>query len=195
MSVRDEKCILETLKSPWPDHYDCFEWGSGGSTVLFSKYAKSWVAMEHDEEWAEAVWEIGGNVVLAMDPVSYCDPFEKLGKKDFDFIFVDGQLREACMMMAVGRLRKDGLLFVHDARRAAYAPGAKRFGWNMRVGDDLLVCAHKEPVKKLMKLLRKFELRGMNTGSYPWHPDHFNEIPEHLHEHIPFCGYASNRSR
>ena len=29
------------------------EWGSGGSTLLFSRYVLSWNSIEHDRNWAE----------------------------------------------------------------------------------------------------------------------------------------------
>merc|ERR1712110_1241701 len=34
---------------------DVLEWGSGGSTLFFSQYVRSWHSIEHDRTWARRV--------------------------------------------------------------------------------------------------------------------------------------------
>ena len=44
--------IIEGLLSP---AFSCFEWGSGGSTLYFPKFVKSWVSFEHDPNYYNEV--------------------------------------------------------------------------------------------------------------------------------------------
>lgn len=190
MSVRDVACLQRVLVDAYNYEAEVFEWGAGGSTLYFERFAKSWQSMEHDKEWAEKVWQAGGNVALGADPVAYCDPFEKLGKKRFDLILIDGPYREICIHIAQSHLKEKGLAFVHDARRRTLEEAADKCAWKMRIGDDLIVMATKEPVKRIMKILRKFELRRPHTGSYTWHPSHWNDVPASYNPSICGIPYA-----
>jgi hypothetical protein len=38
--------------------FDMFEWGSGGSTLYFSKFVKKYISVEHDDEWYKVVGDI-----------------------------------------------------------------------------------------------------------------------------------------
>lgn len=193
MSVRDI-AVIEAILTEFLGSAHVLEWGSGASTVHFSPFSKSWQAIEHDEAWAKQVWQHGGNVAFASDPVSYFDPFPQLPRQNYDLIIIDGQRRDICLKMAKGHLSKDGLVLVHDARRGEYRSMMTLWKWLMRVGDDLMLLADREPKKSMLKVLRKFELRGPNTGSYPWHPDHWQGLPADAP--IQFSGFQhASKSR
>ena len=119
------------------------EWGSGGSTLFFSKLVKEYHSIEHDEKWsAEVQKKIKennlDNVEYYYVPSSqpwerprgwrqipnypgtptklfkdYIDVIDKIDKK-FDFILVDGRCRVQCGIKALPFLKDDGILFFHD---------------------------------------------------------------------------------
>jgi predicted O-methyltransferase YrrM len=119
----------------------CLEWGSGYSTLWFSRLLgkdASWLAVEHDREWAGKVQRMNRdpNVTVAhvapnrfpwtdghgdgapqdlKDYVEYPSRFEK-----YDFILVDGRARAACLVQARKILNADGVMVLHDANRAHY---------------------------------------------------------------------------
>merc|ERR1712118_567428 len=103
---------------------DVLEWGSGGSTLFFSKYARSWRSIEENATWATEIvghlqlrngvasW-FHANVTVDLVPaeesveVSGKDPID-LPYEDyasyvdwpkgstFDLILIDGSARMAC---------------------------------------------------------------------------------------------------
>lgn len=187
MSETDADCIDAVIDFFSPEER-CLEWGSGGSTLYFGD-GRNWISIEHRREWADKIWAIGGNVVFCADPVSYIFPFRDTDilKGKFNVMLVDGVFREACLNSAARRVADDGIVFLHDARRPEYRDAYLNFKWFMRIGDDLMVFAKKEPVKKMMKVLRKFDLRGPNTGSNPWDETHFKEFDP---TYLPAFEYA-----
>jgi|CXWL01.1.fsa_nt_gi hypothetical protein len=117
------------------------EWGSGGSTVHFTKFLREhsipyeWVSVEYNKGWAERVTaELAGDphtrVVLfdsgnndILQPESSMDEYvhypKTLGQK-FDFILVDGRKRRRCLLEARELVKPYGFVFLHDAQRAYY---------------------------------------------------------------------------
>src|SRR5262245_52249641 len=66
-----------------------FEWGSGGSTLFFSKRAKEVIAVEDDAEWAENVRRVCAergykNVTLEYVPQDGDAPLTKFDPADPD---------------------------------------------------------------------------------------------------------------
>lgn len=186
MSETDADCIDAVIDYFSPSE-NCLEWGSGGSTLYFGD-GRDWISIEHRREWCDKVWEKGGKVAYAADPISYINPFPQIKKNRFNVFVVDGIFREACLNSASRHITDDGICFLHDARRSEYQCAYHNFPWYMRVGDDLMVFAKKEPVKRMIKVLRKFDLRGPNTGSNPWDDSHFAEIDPN---YLPAFAYAS----
>lgn len=142
--------ILDTL----PTCGKMLEWGCGGSTNWFRerlKSTQSLVSIEHQVEWKE---KIGGDIRLhelgiptgrpeaeflpdtfttCLDPTA-TDYTIGVSKDEgpFDVIFVDGVLRNACLIRAVKALLKPGgFVFLHDAQREWYAEACEL------VKDDL----------------------------------------------------------
>jgi predicted O-methyltransferase YrrM len=81
-----------------------FEYGTGGSTIRFSKKAKSVVAVEDDIKWAELMRKRLKELNIKNAEINYCsynfhepDDFENsdylkmVAKDDFDIIIIDGQ--------------------------------------------------------------------------------------------------------
>ena len=66
------------------------EFGSGGSTTLFSPFVKQWISIEHDKYWAQTVNDIHNKLSLLQHIFSQVeDTVKKLSLSDkgrFHFI-------------------------------------------------------------------------------------------------------------
>jgi hypothetical protein len=115
------------------------EWGSGGSTLYFSKLVKNYHSIEHDQEWYDKIEpQIDDNVIYHHipssvpwerpsdwrenpehhnTPVKYFEEYinfvDELDIK-FDCVLVDGRCRVHCAIKALSYLKDDGVLFFHD---------------------------------------------------------------------------------
>ena len=46
---------VELLCSYLRPDMEVLEWGSGGSTLYYSKYVTSWYSIEHDQSWSKKI--------------------------------------------------------------------------------------------------------------------------------------------
>jgi predicted O-methyltransferase YrrM len=137
MLPHEEDLILELLRRMRPTR--CLEWGAGGSTLRFPAElpeGATWLAIEHDRGWADAVaagirrpgvrvahvppdraWAPGDGT--AEEFAAYLAHPASLGP--FDFILVDGRARAAALAACGSLLAGGGVVVLHDANRPAYA--------------------------------------------------------------------------
>lgn len=136
-----EKLLLEqaAINSP----LRILEWGSGRSTVYFSKFLKEkeipfqWDAVENFVPWHDVVQKmIHENDLSATTTCHLKSPThverkalqERMDMKDFlhfpetlqqkfDFILVDARKRRECMQLAAGLVSEKGVVVLHDAER------------------------------------------------------------------------------
>lgn len=104
----------------------CLEWGSGHSTLWFTQHEsiKKWVAIEHSLRWYK---HVGSNknekVDLRLKDIdSYLD-VDGL----YDFILVDGMIRNMCLYRARKLLKENGVVFLHDSERNIYEEGVELY--------------------------------------------------------------------
>jgi predicted O-methyltransferase YrrM len=114
------------------------EFGSGMSTVWYSRHAKEVCSVEDYRPWYEKVQNLlrkDGipNVIyrFAESPDSYANFMQK-DKEGFDLIMVDGSHRSRCITQSVALLRRGGILFLDDSDKDI----AK--GGDMREAERLL---------------------------------------------------------
>ncbi len=160
-----EKALMEqAAKKP---SINILEWGSGNSTIYFSKYMKSndvnfkWHAIENYIPWHQKVCtmikdnqlddvitlhlmnqtcEERKEVQEKLDLSEYVNYPASLGKK-FDFIFVDARRRTECLALANKLLAPGGVVLLHDAEREDCIPLFKLFK-----DGGKYVCENKSPV-------------------------------------------------
>jgi len=176
MSVLDI-ALLEDIFALYP--MKVLEWGSGGSTIYFKGKTRSWVAIEDNESWYNAIKDFGGNVI-------FCDKYHlyiNRGAAAFDAVLVDGNHRNDCIDNALKLICSGGLIFLHDAMRDAYHASVRRLPWYRKVGDDLIVMSDREPRGNVLKTLERYSLRSIDSFSIPW--DWRHELDD-----VPYCGYA-----
>jgi len=108
------------------------EWGSGGSTVLFSNYVSKYYSIEHVKEWYINVSnELTKYPLLDVTYKHIAPDFPRtkptqyiefktyieypgtLGLK-FDKVFIDGRARAQCAEFILPYLKKDSIVFMHD---------------------------------------------------------------------------------
>lgn len=129
MLSKEALIIEEILKKKKPKA--CLEWGSGGSTLYFSRCLEngtSFISIEHNKRWFDrARQQVLKNKQVKLCCVSpkksdfrdYVE-FPKKFNQKFDFVLVDGKARIACVMLAVSLLKADGVVVLHDANREYY---------------------------------------------------------------------------
>lgn len=155
MKCRELDIINEALASLRPAR--CLEWGAGYSTRYFPPKLPalaSWTSIEHNTAWFEQVraMPLDPRVALVSVPPdhgeypntsregtyedfrSYVDFPATLGGR-FDFIFIDGRARAACLDQAFHLVAERGLVILHDANRDYYVEALPPFAHLLRLTD------------------------------------------------------------
>jgi hypothetical protein len=109
------------------------EWGSGGSTVEYSKRVKKYYSVEHNFDWYQKVKvSVGANVTLFYRPVTklppdephynqstyeyyqeYLDVVYEIGEM-FDVVLIDGRARRLCALKIIPYLKPNATVIIHD---------------------------------------------------------------------------------
>jgi SAM-dependent methyltransferase len=159
MRYREIDVIREVLLKLRPK--SCLEWGAGRSTLYFPSMlppGASWIAIEHDSEWAQAIREAQSAPHVEVHAVApnqfpWTDKERDGGRQDlrdyvefarrfapYDFILVDGRARVSCIEEAFDLLRPRGVVLLHDANRLhyhrAFGPYANQFRLQGHRGKD-----------------------------------------------------------
>ncbi len=143
-----------------------FEYGSGGSTVFFTRLGARGVSIEHDAVWADRVrseiersspgadWEIrtiSPNTASA-DPlahyrssnprylnssfVDYVSALSAFPANHFALVAVDGRARNACIVEAAQHVALDGYMLVDNSDRLEYREAIDRLEANGWVSKE-----------------------------------------------------------
>lgn len=118
---------IDFLDSRITNDLTLFEFGSGNSTLFFSKKVKKDISVEHNKEWYDFINKIKpSNVELVLtksDSVNdYLSYFNNL-KDKLDIIIVDGLHRNECLINAIDKLSNKGIVILDDSERIEYKPG------------------------------------------------------------------------
>lgn len=101
----------------------CFEWGSGKSTKIISEHpgVNTLDSVEHNPEWiSKLTGTLNEKVSLIHEP-DECLYALVQGRFDkYDLVFIDGILRESCILKAKELLEDRGIAILHDAERLEY---------------------------------------------------------------------------
>jgi predicted O-methyltransferase YrrM len=146
-----EKTLIELAQ--YTKFINVLEWGSGFSTIYFSKFLKQkgipfkWIAIEHFVPWYEKVISMLtennlSNEVecILINPTSEPDKnIQETYNMDeyinlpstfdinFDLIIIDGRKRSECLKTASTVLSADGVAILHDAEREWFHDGFKYY--------------------------------------------------------------------
>ncbi len=118
--------FFEFMKTRIKKEFDVFEFGSGNSSLWFSKRVNTVTAIEHDENWFKkmtASLPKNVKIILSKDESAvYSGELKKLDYK-FDIITVDANHRNECLFVAPERLKEKGVIILDDSEREEYLPG------------------------------------------------------------------------
>jgi hypothetical protein len=104
-----------------------FEYGSGYSTLFFSRLVGDLVSLEYDRPWYEKISKElpkNAHIIFVTNDVdaSYCRSITQV-EGLFDIVLVDGRDRVNCIKHALGKLSEGGILVLDDSQRERYKEG------------------------------------------------------------------------
>ena len=124
-----EQAVIEKYLNP---EVTMMEWGSGGSTVEFSKKVKKYYSVEHNWDWYNEVKNaIPSNVALYYKQTAerppdsvyhqaiyehyreYLDVVYEIGEM-FDVALIDGRARRLCALKIIPYLKPNAIVIIHD---------------------------------------------------------------------------------
>lgn len=154
--LEDELPWLTYSAISWLSHYlnksmILFEWGSGGSTVFFSRRVRQIISIEHDPTWYQEVADSiekrrYKNIALRLVPSieaeninpwytsavkkytgrsfeAYIEAIDMYPDSFFDVVVVDGRARPGCIRQSLAKIRRGGYLVLDDSERGKYKHG------------------------------------------------------------------------
>jgi len=111
------------------------EWGSGRSTVWLARRVAHLTSIEHNDRWYKRIKKMLSdkgidNVELLFAALEakgkglpeYIRIAAEQQKASFDFVIVDGRLRDQCTEIALQLIKPGGILIIDDAARYIQHP-------------------------------------------------------------------------
>lgn len=95
---------------------EVFEYGSGNSTIFWSKLAQRVVSIENNQKWYETVQKkVQSNVEVKLieNDVSYIQ--EISNHNSFDVIVIDGVHRFECAKASIDKLKPGGMIILDNS--------------------------------------------------------------------------------
>jgi len=146
------------------------EFGSGNSTVYFSKLTNNLYSVEHDIVWYNKIKkQLNNNVEYILSKVNYvsqpskdkmfynCNTIEELLKINipdeyFDIIIIDGIHRVNCANASLNKLKKGGILILDDSNRIENPASDGSY----------------KPIKLLMDGCKEYKFRSSTRNTDYW---------------------------
>jgi hypothetical protein len=105
------------------------EYGSGNSTLFYSKHVKKVLAVEHEMSWVEKIIQtVPPNVELKHIPLDTNGAYSKFAassKEPIDIIIVDGRDRVNCLKNSFDKITSRGVIVLDDSEREEYSGGVE----------------------------------------------------------------------
>lgn len=110
------------------EHFSVFEYGSGHSTIWFSKKASRIVSIEHDLKWFNSMkgrFSDYPNVIYKYHSIETDGYVNEILRytDEFDVIIIDGRERVKCGLNSLKALKKSGVIIWDNSERANYQEG------------------------------------------------------------------------
>ena len=119
--------LIALLEEHLTDDMKLLEFGSGYSTLFFSRLAGSVTSIESDGEWCETTRQTVGDraeviLVESTETEAYRKVLEKLDDL-FDVILIDGRNRVSCALLTSDMVTERGVILFDDSMREEYKEG------------------------------------------------------------------------
>jgi hypothetical protein len=129
---------IAKIKKYLDPKYTFLEWGSGGSTIYFSKFVKQYISIEYDINWFNQInlyiknedinnikyiyCPPDNDILLPIytdrseekDFISYVNIVDTLSKNQYDIVLIDGRSRVNCANKILKYIHKQSIVFIHD---------------------------------------------------------------------------------
>lgn len=104
-----------------------FEYGSGNSTLFYSKHVKKVVSVEHNRFWYDRIKpRLPKNSEIRLVDIDYngryCKSITETGQK-FNVVIIDAEDRINCIKNCLDNLTEDGVIILDDSEREEYLEG------------------------------------------------------------------------
>jgi len=118
---------LKFIESKLKNSFSVFEYGSGSSTVWFSKRVSDVTSVEHDQQWYKQVKSnLPKNCELHLIEKNENDKYSTFIRslnKYYDIIIIDGIDRVKCCKIAPDYLKNGGVIIFDNSEREEYNEG------------------------------------------------------------------------
>jgi Methyltransferase domain len=119
--------FLDFINERLNRNLEVFEFGSGNSTLFFSRQVGQITSAEHNTKWYDyLIRKIPENVKLILtnsdNEEDYIGSLSN-GNKKFDIIFIDGIHRVTCCNISINFLNSQGVIILDDSERDEYKSG------------------------------------------------------------------------
>jgi len=106
------------------EQHSLFEYGSGYSTIFFSRRVKHVTSVEYDSDWFREVVNLteglsNVNILFRQIGPEYVNAISESGDK-YDIVLVDGRKRVECAISASDFLSEQGVVVLDDSERKKY---------------------------------------------------------------------------
>ncbi len=119
--------FIEFIKTRLDKKMKMFEYGSGYSTLFYSKYVRKVDGVEHDRNWYDFMKnKLPRNANILYKELEYSGEYSKAVQQTneaYDIIIIDGQDRVNCMKNALKALSSRGVIILDDSQRERYYTG------------------------------------------------------------------------
>ena len=117
---------IDFLESILNSSWSIFEWGSGNSTLWWSKKVKEVQAIESDLNWFQEVQpKLPSNAQIShyTSEDEYSKSIHKFEDNYFDVIVIDGDFRNKCAQECITKLKQDGIIVFDNTDGAEFNEG------------------------------------------------------------------------
>jgi hypothetical protein len=146
MLLEEADVIRDLLLNLRPNR--CLEWGGGASSLYFPNFLSAdarWLVIEHDQQWAAHISKLARRPVVEVahvPPNSSKHPEEERDNfrsqfvdyieypetaAKYDFILVNGMVRNECLITAQTLLAPKGVVVLHDANLRCFEVGTASY--------------------------------------------------------------------
>ncbi|KKQ31641.1 MAG: hypothetical protein US68_C0023G0006 [Candidatus Shapirobacteria bacterium GW2011_GWE1_38_10] len=135
------------------------EFGSGSSTVWFSKHVKKTIIIEHDLQWykiSKKLTRSAGSKIklhLAESKKKYLEIFNKIPDNSIDICLVDGEWRRDCLIGSFPKIKTGGVIILDNAETFIpkfWKSNSFQSGWKERGSLE------RDKVKTIINELKKW---------------------------------------
>ena len=119
--------FIDFISERLEKEFDIFEFGSGNSTLFYSRHVRSVTSVEHDKAWYETmVANLPANAIMLFKELSADGDYSRSAEatlKPYDIIIVDGRDRVNCCRNCLSALKAGGVVVLDDSERPEYHAG------------------------------------------------------------------------